>query len=184
MIGRGYLILPFFLSVSFGSIDNTLANEVTLNGAPSESAIGTALAGSWRLVSWIVKAPDGTVSHPMGENPIGLLMYDGAGNMSVHLMNSFRPVFEMGYAETTLEELKEVYDGYIAYFGTYTIDVSEQTISHHADGVTNPSFVGTKLVRYYDFSGDKLVLSTDKERTGSLTWLRIRDRPPPAALTE
>lgn len=184
MIGRGYLVLPFLLFVSFGSLDKTWASEVALSEAPSESAIGNAIVGSWRLVSWIVKAPDGKVTHPVGENPVGLLMYDDLGNMSVHLMNSFRPIFEMGYAETSLEELKEVYDGYIAYFGKYTIDISEQTITHHADGITNPNFVGTRLVRYYDLTADKLVLSTDKERTSSLTWLRIRDRTPQAALAE
>jgi hypothetical protein len=184
MISRGYLLLPFLLLVSFGSLEKASANEIGLSKAASESAIGTAIIGSWRLVSWVVKATDGTVTHPMGENPVGLLMYDKLGYMSVHLMNSFRPIFEMGYAETTLEELKDVYDGYIAYFGTFTIDVSEQTITHHVDGITNPSFVTTKLVRYYDFLVDKLVLSTDKQKTSSLTWLRIRDRTPPAARSE
>lgn len=145
----------------------------------SQSRVSTEFVGSWKLISWISNQSDGTVKHNMGENPVGLLMYDKLGNMSVHIMNSFRPIFEMGYAETSIDELKEVYEGYIAYFGKYTVDETERTITHHADGITNPGFVGAKLVRYYELSEDKLVLSTDRNKTSRLTWLRIKNRVKP-----
>lgn len=141
----------------------------------ADKRANTKLTGSWRLVSWISRQPDGTLKHVMGENPTGLLIYDSSGNMSVQIMDSFRPDFEMGYSATNLEELKKIFDGYLAYFGTYTIDETQHAVVHHVKAITNPSFYGADLIRYFDLSGDQLVLSLDKDKNNSLTWVRIKD---------
>jgi len=42
---------------------------------------GSALLGTWRLVSYEARDSDGRVQYPLGENVSSLLVYDGGGNM-------------------------------------------------------------------------------------------------------
>ena len=175
----GLWIIPLMLFYAAGSGGaDTLAKNPENSppaGSRSESSVNAKLVGSWRLVSWVARQPDGTVKHTMGADPIGFLIYDGFGNMSVQIMDSFRPGFERGYAGTTLEELKSIHDGYLAYFGTYVIDEKQHAVVHRIKAITNPNYYGADLVRYYELSGDRLVLSLDKDKLNSLTWARIKE---------
>src|SRR6185503_19342592 len=68
--------------------------------------------------------------------------------------------------------------GYVAYYGTYEIDASNGIVRHHVEGSTNTSWVGTTLVRYYDFSphANRLTLSlknAEARVTSTLTWERL-----------
>lgn len=174
----GLWIIPLLFLYAHGSVAEVQVKEPERSAKTScraENQVSTKLVGSWRLVSWISHQPDGTIKHTMGENPTGLLIYDRSGNMSVQIMDSFRPDFEMGYSATNLEELKKIFDGYLAYFGTYTIDETQHAVVHHVKAITNPSFYGADLIRYFDLSGDQLVLSLDKDKKNSLTWVRIKD---------
>ena len=47
---------------------------------------GPSLLGTWRLVSYEARDSEGRVQYPLGENVSGLLVYDGGGNMSAHVM--------------------------------------------------------------------------------------------------
>src|SRR3989454_12381317 len=59
----------------------------------AESQSGPSLLGTWRLVSYEARDPEGRVQYPLGENVSGLLVYDGGGNMSAHVMRNDRPFF-------------------------------------------------------------------------------------------
>lgn len=174
-----FWIISLLLFYAAGSSGADTPAKNSENPAPagslSASAVNAKLVGSWRLVSWVARQSDGTVKHAMGADPIGLLIYDSFGNMSVQIMDSFRPGFERGYAGTTLEELKSIHDGYLAYFGTYVIDEKQHAVVHRIKAITNPNYYGADLVRYYELSGDRLVLSLDKDKLNSLTWARIKD---------
>src|SRR6059036_2134898 len=63
----------------------------SLNVAESQS--GPSLLGTWRLVSYEARDPEGRVQYPLGENVSGLLVYDGGGNMSAHVMRNDLPLF-------------------------------------------------------------------------------------------
>jgi len=49
-----------------------------------------SLVGTWKLVSWEAQTAEGNTVHPFGENAAGWIMYDGEGNVSVHLMRRDR----------------------------------------------------------------------------------------------
>jgi hypothetical protein len=52
--------------------------------------LAPSLVGSWRLVSYETKRADGaagSASHPFGDAPIGLFIFDPDGNYSVQLSN-------------------------------------------------------------------------------------------------
>ena len=138
-----------------------------------------ALKGTWRLVSYEVNHPDGKIIYPYGKEAMGLLIYDGQGNMSVHIMLPDRPNFAVNDRWLgTPDEVQAAFNGYIAYYGRYSIDAQQGTVTHHVDGSVFPNYIGKKLVRKFDVSGDILVLSTPPMAfggmagVGRLTWVR------------
>jgi hypothetical protein len=61
------------------------------NVAQSQSE--PSLLGTWRLVSYEARDSEDRVRYPWGENVSGLLVYDGGGNMSAHVMRNDLPFF-------------------------------------------------------------------------------------------
>ena len=57
---------------------------------------GDALVGAWRLVSWENQADDGRVTHPMGTDAIGSLLYTADGRFSVTISRPGRAGFAAG----------------------------------------------------------------------------------------
>jgi len=57
----------------------------------AQSQSGPTLLGTWRLVSYEARDSEGRVHYPLGENVSGLLVYDGGGNMSAHVMRTTAP---------------------------------------------------------------------------------------------
>ena len=110
----------------------------------------------------------------------GQLIYDAGGNMSAHVMRSDRPFFAADDpGRGTDAEVRAAFDGHASYFGTYTIDLATQTVTHHVQGSSYPNWVGNDQLRHFKFDGPRLVLSTpalvsDGESLEYvLTWERI-----------
>jgi lipocalin-like protein len=85
--------------------------------------------GAWRLVS--VDGTDATF-HFAYDHPTGIITYDRAGRMAVQIdIKGVRTPFVGGLASGTNEEKVAAFDNYIAYYGTYEMDVKAQTITRH-----------------------------------------------------
>ncbi|MFC1857900.1 lipocalin-like domain-containing protein, partial [Thermodesulfobacteriota bacterium] len=135
--------------------------------------------GTWSLASSEFRLSDGQVVYPLGEEATGILSYDAEGYMSAQLMRSERPVFAsdnpLGGAP---KEIKAAFEGYVAYFGTYEIKEEKKTVIHHVAGSWFPNWVGSDQIRYFEFSGNRLTLTTppisfgDLTLTGLLVWER------------
>jgi hypothetical protein len=136
-----------------------------------ETAVRQRLVGNWRLVSF---EPSSTSSQAAQPYVDGRIMYDENGNMAAQLMRANRP---KATSSSTDSERLAALQGYIAYYGTYDIDVAAETVTHHVKGSTNSSQVGTDLVRHYRFSDDGrrlvlLVKNADRVTT-TITWERL-----------
>jgi Lipocalin-like domain len=135
----------------------------------TEPDIKNRFIGMWRLVS--VTDPNGRITHPTG-----IIVYDASGNMAAQIMDeATRPKFASPTGPTA-DEAKAALSGYLAYFGTYTIDPKATTITHHVKADINPGFIGVDRVRKYEFSPDgKITLITVAPFAGgSLTWERVK----------
>ena len=55
-----------------------------------------ALVGAWRLVSWENQAADGQVTHPMGTDAIGYVLYAADGRFSITISRRGRAGFAAG----------------------------------------------------------------------------------------
>ncbi len=136
-------------------------------------------AGSWRLVSAEGHNSDGSVTYGWGRNPLGRVMFDAGGRLSLHLVKPDRPNFKSGdFLRPTPEELSKAFNGYFGYFGSYTVDQDKQTVTFHIEGAAYPNYIGSNELRFYEISGDRLVLRTPPERAGGedivyyVTWER------------
>lgn len=117
--------------------------------------------GVWKLVSFEFRLADGIIIHPMGSGVVGALMYDPSGYMALQLMEPDRPKFESGdWLRGTDEEIKAAFEGCMAYYGTFEIDEPKGMIIHHVQGSTFPNWVGVDREQYYEFSHDRLTLTT------------------------
>ncbi|OEV10280.1 lipocalin-like domain-containing protein [Streptomyces nanshensis] len=127
------------------------------------------LLGAWRLVSWEVTEADGTVSRPLGEHPLGQLLYDRGGRMSAQLVWAHRPLPDgEDWRQASQEEMTGSWPGYFGYFGTFTVDGDTGTVTHHVESGSFPGLTGTDQVRDHHLEGRRLTL-------GAVTaWGRVR----------
>ena len=130
--------------------------------------------GTWLLVSQHNLYSDGHREPSRGEHPAGILIYDGGGNMAVQLMRT-----DVRAPEFTdladLADLRTALEGYLAYFGRFTVDEAQQIVRHHVSGASYPAYCDTTLVRRYRFEGDTLTLeaaSPAGDSTRVLVWRR------------
>jgi hypothetical protein len=147
--------------------------------APPRAAPAPTLAerlpGTWRLVSYERReSPDAAWTRRFGDHPKGYIMYDATGHMMVEFEKMPPPAkFASGDDwNPTPDEARAALLGYIAYFGTYTVDEAAQAVTHHVEGSLNPSYFGTDQLRPATFEGDRLTLSDGK--TFRVVWERVR----------
>ncbi len=136
--------------------------------------------GTWRLASCISTDEDGTQTKPFGDAPEGRIQYEKSGRMSAMLMNSDRKKISTALPQNlTTEELRKLSSDFTSYYGFFDIDVSKKIVTHHLKFANNPNWVGTDLVRSYQFENNNLVLTAASHlRKGAmmrLVWERLPD---------
>ena len=147
----------------------------------TDDQTASRFTGAWRLLSCETRDSSGLVQFPFGERPGGQLVYDGAGNMSAQLGRTNRARFAAKEpALGTDAEVRDAFDGYLAYFGTYAVDESTRTVTHHVVGASFPNWVGVNLARRYAFDeSGRLRLATPPIEVGGraleyvLLWERM-----------
>ena len=144
---------------------------------------GKKLAGAWRLVS--VEGTDATF-HVAYDHPTGMITYDRSGWMAVQIdVKGVRKPFVNGPAAGTAEEKAAAFDNYLSYYGTYTLDLKAQTVTHHLQDASVPNWRGVNNVRWFEFQGNDRLLQIPREdgkggvidrknATYKLLWERIK----------
>ena len=118
--------------------------------------------GTWRLVSFVGHAADGREKNTYGSKPLGFVMYDKGGRMSVQIAPTDRKAAQSGAA----------FEGYFGYFGTYTVDEKAGAVTHHVEGSSAPALIGTDQRRFFSLEKDRLVLTAPREQMdGEFTYV-------------
>jgi hypothetical protein len=130
--------------------------------------------GTWRLVSWEIEQPDGTLGHPYGRHPIGFLMYTADGYMSAHIMDPDRRQsdprhpLETAPAQTLSEaDRARAYSTCVAYCGTWRVE--GETLIHQVLTALIPSWTGSDQVRHFRLEAGRLIIASGGQR---LVWER------------
>jgi hypothetical protein len=138
------------------------------------------LAGCWDLAESTFTATDGTVTTPWGTDPSGVLIVIPSGELSAHGGRRSRAPFAA--QNPTPAEKQQAYDDYFSYFARILqVDDEAGTIVNAIDGSTNPSWIGTEQLRYFDIlDDDHIALRTPPLALGGvevvarLAWKRRR----------
>ena len=146
-------------------------------GAESAAALQKKFLGSWKLIS--MEGPNQRTD----VKRVGIISYDHTGHMSVQIWTGERPGFANGRAKATDREKAAAFESYIAYFGTYKIESENGVVVHHLEGSLGPGQVGNDNIRYFEFKGDRLILSVGndgrggrlarKDTTAHITWEKL-----------
>lgn len=171
--------------ILIGALVGTAVPGQAQTSAPSSSVIGT-----WLLESIVDTLPDGSIDRWMGSHPTGAIVYSPSGYMSVQFMRDPRPQLAPG---TTLdadaapghlfdslppESVREVLNGYYAYFGRYQVTAAGDSVTHFVETSLRPHEVGIIYRRAIRIDGDRLFISLHTEDGGIrrhrvLTWTRV-----------
>jgi hypothetical protein len=167
---RSPFLLAFFGILAGGCAGSDSPEEAAAmqtSEQPDTQSLQARFVGNWELLSFESFGEDGSA---VDNDYIGRLVYDEHGNMSGVGMPRSLPS-RRGPAGGELPRAG------FGYFSTYEIVPEEGRIIHRVIGSPmNPTWVGTELIRYYEFTEGLLQLSlrnAEGRVTGTLTWRRL-----------
>jgi hypothetical protein len=173
----------------------TLATVVCAAERPSSAALGRAptgqaaanasarsapadrFVGTWKLVNIEQRNAKGEAIAPTSANRTGYLIYDPAGYVAVSIMPVGRKTYAA--AQPTDDEARAAMTGYAAYFGTFTVNDADASVTHHLQGSLNPGMAPDQK-RFFEFADNRLTLKPPPAPNGNqsrLTWQRMADLP-------
>lgn len=143
------------------SSNTTTKKSISAVKQTSAKSLQEQLVGTWSLISAEDVDPNSGkwVPYTFGNPPCGYFIYDATGHASIQIMTT-PPVKIATPDSPTPAEALEIFNGYIAYFGTYTVDATN--ITHQLIGAWDPSQVGSAQVRPYEIKGDQLIIGDQK----------------------
>jgi hypothetical protein len=136
------------------------------------AAVSDQLIGTWRLVSVETTRPNGEVIYPFyGKHPEGLLVYDRSGWMSVQIVSDPQPSVPAissreGFLAALPSEKAVAIDGYYAYYGTWSVDASGSSVTHHIRQSLYPGERGDDAIRTVSIDANRLTLVAKAHEMG------------------
>jgi hypothetical protein len=135
--------------------------------------------GAWTLESFTERSDTGERSSPLGEEPLGFLIYTADGFVSAQLMRSKRDLFKADPWEAAVaSDVVDLTRDYIAYCGRYEIDEKSSEVIHMPLVALLPNLIHQEQHRSFTFEEDTLTLVTSRWRlngsvvTSTLLWRR------------
>jgi len=172
------LLRRLFLGLAVGTAALLpAAPRFALAQATGQSSLKEQLVGTWSFISSNARRPDGTPF--WGENPRGMFIITESGHFSWQVFRSDRPrLASNNRLSATADELKAINQGTLAYFGTYSLDEAEKTITFRTLASTYPNSEGEIIKRVITkLSPDELIYSNPANTLGNQVearWKRLR----------
>lgn len=136
------------------------------------------LAGTWKLVSFEVRSPEGRVHYPLGRDPVGYIGYGEDGYMHVAMMKADRPRLSVDMLSLASAEEKALAAAtFVSYCGRY--EIKGDRVVHHVEVSLDPNVSGEPVERGMKLAGRRLSLTMPpfpifgEPHTGHLLWERV-----------
>lgn len=115
----------------------------TMNGRyPRESS----LVGVWRLIDYRTQYEGEALERPLGESPVGFILYTADGHMSGTMQRRGATPFAVAdRLRATAEEKARAFDDYVAYCGRWRRDGDR--VVHVVEASLLPNWIGDEQVR-------------------------------------
>jgi len=156
---------------------------MTINLSSSSKSFADSLIGSWELIMREDRIESGE-KYPdasLGDNPVGILIYDTGGHFSAQFMKRERNT--EGKAEQVSSNQgrnnSTAVNGFDSYFGTYEVDEKIHLVTQTLEGALAPQNVGMIVTREMEVDGDLLTLRLPTNAVDgtavirTLQWRRI-----------
>jgi hypothetical protein len=145
-----------------------------------QKSLKEQLVGTWSLVSVTAEGSDGSKSDRFGASPKGIVIFTSDGHFSLFQSRLEVPKIAANTpAKATAEEATAVMEASIAYYGTYSVNETEKTISVKIEGSTFANLVGSEQKRIItSLTPDELQFTNPRTPAG-VTVLTVWKRAPP-----
>jgi hypothetical protein len=167
----GLLMLPAGSYAQNAPQQPPAAQKPAAPAAPAKS-MKEAIVGSWSLLIDDAVKPDGSHAPNFGPNPMGLAMFGPDGHFSVQIARFGRPKFASNNRATgTADENKAAIAGANAFFGTYTVNEADKSLTLRIEAASYPNLEGTVQKRIITSltPGDELTW-TNPATKGEVAW--------------
>jgi hypothetical protein len=191
VIDRGMLVMKSILSLRLVLAVALTATVFEISPFPSvaqpallptgtvaqQKSLKEQLVGAWGYVSSNATRPDGTSL--WGENANGLFILTESEHFSWQVFRSDRPKFASNNRlNATPDELKVTNQGSLAYFGTYSVDEADKTVTFRTQASTFPNSEGEVLKRVVTkLTADELIYTNPATTLGArieAIWKRVK----------
>jgi hypothetical protein len=139
-----------------------------------------SLIGTWKLISDKQVKTDGSSTDLYGSSPLGQLIYDSRGSMSVHLLTpDLTKCGTQDRRKCPDGAARSAFDNYLGYWGHFKVSAGGKFITHHRRSIGS-WWIGTSQERFFELSGDRLTLTTPMQQIAGvesktvLVWRRER----------
>jgi hypothetical protein len=148
------------------------------SGAAQEN-IAKQIVGAWTLDAVTAERVDGSKAEPFGTNPKGVIIFTDSGYFSLFQSRADLPkLVENDRGKATAEEAKAVVGGSIAYYGTYSVNEADRSLSVTLDGATFVNLLGGAQRRdITSLTADELRFSNPRTPSGmtlQTVWRRTK----------
>lgn len=137
---------------SMGAVLVLLGGWAVTCAAQSAGAGHDRLAGAWKLMSLEQPGADGTL-HAVDCS--GMFVFTRDGHLAVQVMDR-----DVKPKAATAGSEQYAQGGYEASYGSYTVDEANHTFTFHVEGALVRALIGKDLVRRYELSGKRLVITS------------------------
>lgn len=128
----------------------------TVWAEPKAGSMKQQIVGTWSLVAQYVEQ-EGKKVERFGTNPKGIVIYERNGHFAAIMLRSNLPKFASNNAmKGTPEENKAIVEGSTAYYGRWSVNEKDRTVTTHIEGCTYPNWDGQDQKRIVSISGDEL----------------------------
>jgi hypothetical protein len=143
-----------------------------------QKSIKEQLVGVWTLVSFDSFDGSGAkIPNMEGGNLKGQYVFADNGRISFQIISEFPKLASNDRMKTTAAEEKAVAHGVLSYFGSYTVNEADKTISLNIERSSFPNQAASNVKRVATFTGDELKLDNPGRLAGGRTvtvWRRVK----------
>lgn len=131
------------------------------------------LAGTWRLIEYSdFDSLSGKWIHPYGEHPKGYFTYTNSGIVNLNISGENPLYISEDSAYKKPFTLGTLLDNAAGYFGTYTIDSKNTTVTHHPKGGSVLWYIGTDQHREFIIKEDTLFIGDPTFKIGKRVLIK------------
>jgi hypothetical protein len=145
----------------------------------AEETIAKRIVSAWTLVAVTAERADGSKTEPFGTNPKGIIIFTDSGHFSLFQSRADIPKLAGNdRSKATAEEARAVVGGSIAYYGTYSVNETDKSLSVTLDGATFANLLGVAQRRdITSLTADELRFSNPRTPSGmtlQTVWRRAQ----------